>query len=152
MSATSSTLPPPPPAPVPRFDSIPPPSSTSTRTSTHQRNDSQSTTTTTTNPIQDALSRDFPQVASLSREDMQLLLEDSDYFDAYFHTKLPQVLQLDQAVELQIQQNLNLAQKSQELKPLLEELRLETKKLFNEAKELQQRSQFLSQAQRETYR
>lgn len=40
---------------------------------------------------------------------MQLLLEDSDYFDAYFHTKIPQALELDQAVSLQIQQNLELA-------------------------------------------
>lgn len=66
MSTTSSALPlpPPPPPPVPRFDSVPPPS-TSTPIH-HQRTDSLSTTSNGTVPIQDALSRDFPEVASLS--------------------------------------------------------------------------------------
>ncbi|GAA5896089.1 vacuolar protein sorting family 37 protein [Sporobolomyces salmoneus] len=149
MSTTSSSLPPPP--PNPRFDTLPPPPlpSSSSATTTHQRTDSQSSSAA---PIQDALARDFPEVASLSREDMQQLLDDPDYFDAFFHTQIPQAVELDEAVSHQIQQNLELALKSQELKPALEDLRRETKELFDQALELQTRSHYLAEAQRETYR
>jgi hypothetical protein len=47
-----------------------------------------------------------------SREDMQLLLDDPDYFDAFFHTRIPQAIELNEAVSQQIQQNLELARKS----------------------------------------
>jgi len=59
MSTASSTLPPPP--PNPRFETLaPPPLPTSS--CSHQRIDSQSSTAS----IQDALARDFPEVAQLS--------------------------------------------------------------------------------------
>jgi cell division protein FtsB len=43
-------------------------------------------------------------------------------------------------------------EKSQELKPVLDELRKETRDLFEQARELQGRSHYLAEAQRETYR
>ncbi|GAA6009644.1 hypothetical protein JCM11491_001044 [Sporobolomyces phaffii] len=148
MSTTSSSLPPPP--PNPRFDTLsshsplgPPPSS-----SRHHRTDSQNGAA----PIQDALSRDFPEVASLSREDMQLLLEDPDYFTAFFHSRIPEAIELDQAVSQQIEQNLDLAQKSQDLKPELDELRRETRELFEQARQLEGRSHYLAEAQTDTFR
>ncbi|GAA5871964.1 hypothetical protein JCM16303_000928 [Sporobolomyces ruberrimus] len=149
MNTTSSILPPPP--PNPRFDTLdtssssqnPPPPSAST---------SHDPLSTSSPPIQDALTRDFPQVAQLSREDLQLLLEDQDYFEAYLSTRIPQAVELELAVSTQIEQNLELARKSQELKPQLDELREETKRLFEEAQELRTRSQYLTEAQHETYR
>ncbi|GAA5824032.1 hypothetical protein JCM5353_007066 [Sporobolomyces roseus] len=102
-------------------------------------------------PPSDTLSRDFPETSTLSREDLQLLLEDPAYFDAWFHTQLPQARQLHEAVETRINENLELAQKSQELKPELEALRRETKDLFDEASDLKLRSHYLSEAQQSSY-
>jgi hypothetical protein len=135
MSTTTSSLPPPP--PNPRFDTLSA-NPTHPRSQSHHRTDSQGTSL----PIQDALSRDFPEVASLSsvlhppfldsscdyrsllslvlshrREDMQLLLEDPDYFEAFFHTRIPQAVELDQAVSHQIEQNLELARTYLSLSP-----------------------------------
>lgn len=83
---------------------------------------------------------------------MQLLLDDQDYFDAFFHTRIPQAVDLDQAVSLQIQRNLDLAQQSQALKPELDELRRETQALFEQAQELRTRSHYLAEAQHDHYR
>ncbi|GAA6060684.1 hypothetical protein JCM10212_005066 [Sporobolomyces blumeae] len=102
-------------------------------------------------PIDDALARDFPDVAHLSREDMLMLLDDSAYFDAYFNT-MPQALTLHEAVEHQIKDNLELAQKSQEMKPELDKLRSETADLFDEANALKSRAQDLAEAQHHAYK
>ncbi|GAA5832319.1 hypothetical protein JCM11251_006408 [Rhodosporidiobolus azoricus] len=107
--------------------------------------------TSTTEPqINDALARDFPEVAQLSKEDMQMLLEDPAYFDAYFNT-MPQALALHQEAEAKMQENLELAEKSQAMKPDLDRLREETARLFNEANDLKVRWAYLDEAQRQAY-
>lgn len=122
-----SSLPPPPPLPFSQLSSSSPapPTSSSSPFPSHSRNDS---------TIDDALSRDFPEVASLSyapllrvlkmgdkaddrferrrREDMQLLLEDNAYFDAYFHTQLPRAVEMQEEVEQKMKENIQLARSS----------------------------------------
>ncbi|GAA5841870.1 hypothetical protein JCM3766R1_005595 [Sporobolomyces carnicolor] len=102
--------------------------------------------------IDDLLSRDFPEVASLPRDELEQLVDDRDFFDAFLHSRVAQAVQLDDAVTSQIKENLELARKSLELQPELERLRNETSDLFKEASELQQRAHLLAQAQQETYR
>ncbi|GAA5916932.1 hypothetical protein JCM8208_004034 [Rhodotorula glutinis] len=101
--------------------------------------------------INDQLARDFPDAAALPREDMQLLLEDPAYFDAYFNT-MPQALAYHDAVQNKMRDNLELAQKSEAIKPDLERLREDTARLFNEANDLKQRWAYLDEAQRAAYR
>ncbi|GAA5858711.1 hypothetical protein JCM1840_006526 [Sporobolomyces johnsonii] len=142
-----STLPPPP--PNPRFSTLaspprpPPPSSSSLAfASPSSRPDP---------PIDDPLARDFPDVAHLSRDDLQLLLEDPAYFDAYFNT-MPHALALHQQLEAATRRNLDLANESQALKPELDRLRHETEALFDEATALKQRWTSLDQAQHDAYK
>ncbi|GAA5983898.1 hypothetical protein JCM11641_006415 [Rhodosporidiobolus odoratus] len=101
--------------------------------------------------INDALARDFPEVAQLSRDDMQLLLEDPAYFDAYFNT-MPQALALHQEVEAKMRENIEMAERSESMKPDLERLREDTARLFNEANEFKMRWGYLDEAQRDTYK
>ncbi|BGP17770.1 hypothetical protein JCM10213v2_005812 [Rhodosporidiobolus nylandii] len=126
-----ASLPPPPPDPHFSTLSQPPPSSSSSAFASSSRPDP---------PINDALARDFPEVAQLPREDLQLLLEDPAYLDAYFNT-MPQALQLHQEVEAKMRENIELAEKSEAMKPDLERLREDTARLFNEANELKRFSQ-----------
>ncbi|GAA6003792.1 hypothetical protein JCM10207_003602 [Rhodosporidiobolus poonsookiae] len=101
--------------------------------------------------INDPLQRDFPDVAHLPREDLQLLLEDPAYFEAYFNS-MPAALALHQQVEQAMRDNLDLAQKSEALKPDLERLREDTARLFNEANDLKVRWAYLDEAQQQTYK
>ncbi|GAA5821145.1 hypothetical protein JCM3770_005691 [Rhodotorula araucariae] len=101
--------------------------------------------------INDALARDYPDAAALPREDMQLLLEDAAYFDAYFNS-MPQAMAYHQAVEQKMRDNLDLAEKSEAMKPDLERLREDTARLFNEANDLKVRWAYLEEAQREAFR
>lgn len=87
-----------------------------------------------------------------SRDELEQLVDDRDFFDAFLHSRVAQAVQLDDAVTVQIKENLDLARKSLELQPELERLRNETSDLFKEACELQQRAHVLAQAQQETYR
>ncbi|GAA5941142.1 hypothetical protein JCM10213_001728 [Rhodosporidiobolus nylandii] len=137
-----ASLPPPPPDPHFSTLSQPPPSSSSSAFASSSRPDP---------PINDALARDFPEVAQLPREDLQLLLEDPAYLDAYFNT-MPQALQLHQEVEAKMRENIELAEKSEAMKPDLERLREDTARLFNEANELKVRWAYLDEAQREAYK
>ncbi|CEQ41559.1 SPOSA6832_03287 [Sporobolomyces salmonicolor] len=139
----------PPPSPNPRFSTLaspprPPPSSSSALAfaSPSSRPDP---------PIDDALARDFPDVAQLSREDLQLLLEDPAYFDAYFNT-MPEALALHRQVESATRRNLELADQSQAMKPELDRLRHETEALFTEATDLKLRWSYLDQAQHDAYK
>lgn len=102
--------------------------------------------------IDDALARDYPQVARLPKDELQRLLEDEAYFDAYFGTSLAQATAYHQAVQQKMQQNLQLAQQSEALKPQLDALREDTARSFHEAKDLQQQWSLLDQAQQEAYR
>ncbi|GAA6032102.1 hypothetical protein JCM8097_007074 [Rhodosporidiobolus ruineniae] len=101
--------------------------------------------------INDTLTRDFPHTASLPREDLELLLDDPAFFDAYFNT-MPQALALHQQVEAAMNDNLDLAHKSEAMKPELERLREDTARLFNEANELKTRWAYLDEAQQAAYK
>ncbi|GAA5990114.1 hypothetical protein JCM10908_005826 [Rhodotorula pacifica] len=101
--------------------------------------------------IDDALARDYPQVAQLPKDELQLLLEDQAYFDAYFGTS-SQARAYHDAVEQKMAQNIDLAQKSEALKPALDALRDDTARLFHEANDLKQQWSYLEQAQHEAYR
>ncbi|KAK4047394.1 hypothetical protein OIV83_005441 [Microbotryomycetes sp. JL201] len=102
-------------------------------------------------PIHDALSLDFPQLQHLTQEELQLLLEDEAMFDAVFNT-LPQALELHQAYERRLQQNIAIANKNDSMRPGLEALRAETAALFNEANELKQRWTYIDEAQKEAFK
>ncbi|BGO95477.1 hypothetical protein NBRC10512_007732 [Rhodotorula toruloides] len=110
-----------------------------------------STTARTEPAISDALARDFPEVAQLPKEDLQTLLEDPAYFDAYFNT-MSQALAYHQAIEQKMRENVDLAERSEAMKPDLKRLREYTARLFNEANELKQRWAYLDDAQREAYK
>lgn len=109
-----------------------------------------------------------------SKEDLQTLLEDPAYFDAYFNT-MPQALAYHEAIEQKMCENVELAgslaplasrlspgtdgpfaltpaEKSEAMKPDLERLREDTARLFNEANELKQRWAYLDDAQREAHK
>lgn len=101
--------------------------------------------------IDDALARDYPHVAALPKDELQLLLEDPAYFDAYFHTAPPAVPYHD-AVQHKLEQNIDLARASDALKPKLDALRADTARAFHDAKDLQQQWAHLERAQEDAYR
>ena len=110
-----------------------------------------STTTAAGPTVDDALARDYPQVARLPKDELQRLLEDEAYFDAYFGTS-PQALAYHDAVQQKMQQNIHLAQQSEALKPQLDALREDTARCFHDANDLKQQWAHLEQAQQEAYR
>lgn len=101
--------------------------------------------------IDDALARDYPQVAQLPKDELQRLLEDDAYFDAYFNTS-PQALAYHDAVQRKMQQNIHLARESEALKPQLDALRQDTARCFHDATDLKQQWALLEQAQQDAYR
>ncbi|KAL8277999.1 hypothetical protein RQP46_009631 [Phenoliferia psychrophenolica] len=131
MEPAQSTLQPPPPAHL-----FPPASTTQPASAASE-------------PVNDALARDFPQIAQMSREDMTALLEDDAYFDAFFNT-MPEALPMHQAVEQRMRSNIAIAQKNEALRPNLEALRTETANLFGEVNELKARWSHLEAAQADT--
>ncbi|GAA5866386.1 hypothetical protein JCM8547_000761 [Rhodosporidiobolus lusitaniae] len=118
----------------------------------HTPTASTSTSSSSRQPIHDNLARDFPDVSTLPQEDLQLLLEDPAYFDAYFHSQLPQAKLLQEQVEQATRDNIALAEKSEAMKPALDALREDTARLFNEANELKERWAWLDEAQKEAYK
>ncbi|ORY65635.1 hypothetical protein BCR35DRAFT_308570 [Leucosporidium creatinivorum] len=102
-------------------------------------------------PINDALTRDFPQLAGLSQEDLTMLLEDEATFDAYFNT-MPQALELHQAYQQRLKSNIALAEKNESMRPALESLRLETSNLFTQAQDLKTRWSLLEAAQADAFK
>lgn len=102
--------------------------------------------------IDDALARDYPEAASLGKDDLQRLLEDPAYFDAYFST-LDRARSCHTALASKLQANIDLAQDSEELKPALQHLRHDTARLFHEAQDLLHTQwPLLEHAQHEAYR
>ncbi|KAH8104697.1 hypothetical protein BXZ70DRAFT_610253 [Cristinia sonorae] len=93
---------------------------------------------------------DFPELSHLSREDLEDLLVDPQYFQAVFHT-LNQVKAMYQAqAELGLA-NETIAKNALTLQEPLYKLRSETKDAFDEAKQLEARWKDVEREQREVY-
>ncbi|KAF5360682.1 hypothetical protein D9756_004866 [Leucocoprinus leucothites] len=93
---------------------------------------------------------EFPELAHLSREDLEDLLADPTYFQAIFHS-------LDRVKELYTSQaelglaNETIAQNNLTLQQQLYNFRSETKDSFDEAKRLEGRWKELEKEQRDVY-
>ncbi|KAF8338234.1 uncharacterized protein EI90DRAFT_2562587 [Cantharellus anzutake] len=93
---------------------------------------------------------DFPELASLSREDLEDLLSNPAYFEAVFHSLSP-VRALFQA-QLEVgMANQSLANHNLEFQDDLYRLRSETQEAFDQAKRLQSRAKELEREQKELY-
>ncbi|OBZ71734.1 Vacuolar protein-sorting-associated protein 37 1 [Grifola frondosa] len=93
---------------------------------------------------------DFPELAHLSREDLEDLLVDPAYFQAIFHS-LNHVKSLYQAQAELGSANESIAQNNLALQESLYTLRGETKAAFDEAKALEARWKDVEREQREVY-
>ncbi|KAI0643142.1 hypothetical protein C8Q79DRAFT_915900 [Trametes meyenii] len=96
------------------------------------------------------LTADFPELAHLSREDLEDLLADPSYFQAIFHT-LPQVKLLYQGQADLGSANENIAKNNLAFQDDLYRLRSETQEAFDKAKSLEARWKELEKEQREVY-
>lgn len=93
---------------------------------------------------------EFPELAHLSREDLEDLLTDPLYFQAVFHS-LERVKALYQAqAELGLA-NESIANSNLRLQDSLYQLRSDTQEAFDEAKALETRWRELEREQREVY-
>ncbi|THV03900.1 hypothetical protein K435DRAFT_851497 [Dendrothele bispora CBS 962.96] len=102
------------------------------------------------NDISTLFTRDFPELAHLSRQDLEDLLSDHTYFQAIFHS-LPRVRSMyDAQAELGMA-NESIASNNLALQDRLYELRTETKSAFDEAKALEARWKELEKEQRDVY-
>ncbi|KAI0345991.1 hypothetical protein BDW22DRAFT_1370417 [Trametopsis cervina] len=96
------------------------------------------------------LLRDFPELAHLTREDLEDLLADPTYFQAIFHS-LDRVKALYQSqAELGLA-NESIAKNNLALQEPLYQLRSDTKQAFDDAKHLEARWKELEREQREVY-
>ncbi|KAG0147823.1 hypothetical protein CROQUDRAFT_90957 [Cronartium quercuum f. sp. fusiforme G11] len=132
-----------------------PPYLPQTSHSNHQTNENQSGRPSSRHPsvyqsINDPLSRDFPEIAEMSKEDLQDLLQDEDYFRAVF-IGLPQVKELMENQQELIAANEAIAHKNLSLKDRLEQVREETAKAFNHTHSLITTFGELSKEQAELY-
>ncbi|KAG6900042.1 hypothetical protein C0993_003673 [Termitomyces sp. T159_Od127] len=93
---------------------------------------------------------DFPELAHLSREDLEDLLTDPQYFQAIFHS-LDRVKALYQGHAELGMANESIANNNLKLKESLYQLRSETQEAFNEAKSLEARWKEVEKEQREVY-
>ncbi|KAI0031061.1 hypothetical protein K488DRAFT_79283 [Vararia minispora EC-137] len=96
------------------------------------------------------LTRGFPSLSHLTREDVEDLLSDQAYFDAIFHS-LPQVKDLYQAQAELGKANESIASDNLSLQSELYKLRSDTKVVFDEAKALEARWAELQREQRDLY-
>ncbi|KAH7928458.1 hypothetical protein BV22DRAFT_1083077 [Leucogyrophana mollusca] len=97
-----------------------------------------------------ALTSEFPELAHLSREDLEDLLNDPVYFQSVFHS-LGQVKSLYQAQSELGMANESIARGNISLEERLYQLRTETQGAFDEAKALETRWKELERDQREVY-
>ncbi|KAI8986217.1 hypothetical protein BD414DRAFT_515253 [Trametes punicea] len=102
------------------------------------------------NAVQTRLTTDFPELAHLSREDLEDLLADPAYFQAIFHT-LPQVRQLYQGQAELGSANESIARRNLAYQDDLYRLRSETQEAFDRAKSLEARWKEVEKEQREVY-
>ncbi|KAF9049503.1 hypothetical protein BDZ89DRAFT_1088926 [Hymenopellis radicata] len=96
------------------------------------------------------LLHEFPELAHLSREDLEDLLSDQSYFQAAFHS-LPRVKAMYQAQSELGMANEAIAKNNLALQDSLYHLRAETKDAFDEAKALEARWKELEKEQRDVY-
>ncbi|CAH7669444.1 hypothetical protein PPACK8108_LOCUS4066 [Phakopsora pachyrhizi] len=102
------------------------------------------------NQIDDQLSREFPEVGNLSKEDLQDLLSDPDYFQAIV-TKIPEINNVLESHRGLITANQSLAENNLKLRPRLESMRDETILEFGRANELRRKFEELYNQQLELY-
>lgn len=93
---------------------------------------------------------DFPELSEFSREDLEDLLEDPQYYDAILNN-LPRVKAMNQAQQELANANQAIAQSNHALSDQLYKLRAETKEAFEEALRLEARQKVLEREQREIY-
>ncbi|KAK0439745.1 hypothetical protein EV421DRAFT_1818124 [Armillaria borealis] len=93
---------------------------------------------------------DFPELAHLSREDLEDLLSDHTYFQAVFHS-LPRVKAIFQAQAELGMANEAIAKNNLTLQDSLYALRSETKEAFDESKALEARWKELEKEQKDVY-
>ncbi|KAJ7366983.1 hypothetical protein DFH08DRAFT_182263 [Mycena albidolilacea] len=93
---------------------------------------------------------DFPELADLSREDLEDLLTDPVYFQAIFHS-LPRVKAMYQSQAELGMANESIAKHNLELQDPLYRLRAETQEAFDDAKNLETRWRDVEREQREVY-
>ncbi|KAJ6605690.1 hypothetical protein B0H10DRAFT_2076701 [Mycena sp. CBHHK59/15] len=97
-----------------------------------------------------ALLNDFPELADLSREDLEDLLTDPVYFQAIFHS-LPRVKAMYQSQAELGMANESIASHNLALQEPLYKLRAETQEAFDDAKNLEARWKDVEREQREVY-
>ncbi|OJT10392.1 hypothetical protein TRAPUB_13084 [Trametes pubescens] len=102
------------------------------------------------NGVHTRLTADFPELAHLSREDLEDLLADPAYFQAIFHS-LPQVRLLYQGQADLGSANETIAKNNLAYQEDLYRLRSETQEAFDSAKGLEARWKELEKEQREVY-
>ncbi|EIW59713.1 uncharacterized protein TRAVEDRAFT_167218 [Trametes versicolor FP-101664 SS1] len=102
------------------------------------------------NGVHTRLTADFPELANLSREDLEDLLADPAYFQAIFHS-LPQVKLLYQGQADLGSANETIAKNNLAYQEDLYRLRSETQEAFDSAKSLEARWKELEKEQREAY-
>ncbi|KAG5648363.1 hypothetical protein DXG03_004935 [Asterophora parasitica] len=93
---------------------------------------------------------EFPELAHLSREDLEDLLTDPLYFQAIFHS-LDRVKALYQAQAELGMANESIANNNLRLQESLYKLRSDTQEAFDEAKALEKRWKELEKEQRDVY-
>ncbi|KAF8606829.1 hypothetical protein BDV93DRAFT_468437 [Ceratobasidium sp. AG-I] len=96
------------------------------------------------------LMQDFPELANLSREDLESLLTDPAYFQAIFHTLGHTKAMLTSQSELGMA-NEAIAKRNLALQNELYDLRSTTKEAYDRAKDLQNRWALVDREQREVY-
>ncbi|KAF9513438.1 hypothetical protein BS47DRAFT_1317503 [Hydnum rufescens UP504] len=96
------------------------------------------------------LFHDFPELSSLSREDLEELISDPAFFHATFHS-LPAVKALLHAQTELGMANESIAKRNLALQDHVYRLRAETQDAFSEAKALQVRQKEVEREQRELY-
>lgn len=96
------------------------------------------------------LTHDFPELARLSREDLEDMLADPEYFQAILHT-LPRARALmdeESAMSVEVE---GLAQANTAQQDSLYQLRAKTQESFDQAKALEARWKELEKEQRDVY-
>ncbi|KAF8827544.1 hypothetical protein F5879DRAFT_968529 [Lentinula edodes] len=96
------------------------------------------------------LTMDFPELANLSRQDLEDILNDPNYFQAVFHS-LPRVKAMYDAQAELGNANESIANNNLALQEKLYRLRSETQDVFNEAKSLEAKWKDLEKEQHDVY-
>jgi len=97
-----------------------------------------------------ALFEDYPELSHLSRDDLQDLLHDQQYFQAVFHS-LEHVKAIYRGQDEIVMANEVIAKNNLALQDELYKLRTDTQAAFDEAKSLEARWKHLEREQKEVY-